>query len=155
VQEGVKKLEAADQHGFARIKQQDLSVPIRVDPRPEPIFPQRQILSLQMERERRFCANSSSVFPCVTTGRSRHSATYCFSPLKICTWMILVMVASHSTCWDAGRQASRLVWYGMALVVQAVGYRKHELYTTPCMCHNHKCLTFGLSGRRDACVACK
>jgi hypothetical protein len=36
----VKKFEAADWHGFVRIKAKDLSVPIRVDPWPEPISSQ-------------------------------------------------------------------------------------------------------------------
>jgi hypothetical protein len=35
--EGVKKFKATDEHGFARINREDLSVPKRVDPWPKPI----------------------------------------------------------------------------------------------------------------------
>jgi hypothetical protein len=38
--EGVKKFKATDEHGFARIIREDLSVPIRVDPWPKAISSQ-------------------------------------------------------------------------------------------------------------------
>ena len=49
-----------------------------------------KIFAVQMEATASWMllASSSSVRAWVTTGRSRHSATYCCSPRKMRTWMI-------------------------------------------------------------------
>ena len=56
----------------------------------------RQILALQMERERLIQVRRKFIKgPALRHDRrSKHSATYCRSPLEIRTWMILFMALS-------------------------------------------------------------